>query len=385
MAFFANDAINRVNAHSTVQTLAQAGGGVFFFAFLLEAGVPAHWALLAEAGVMAGRFTLRPAVLPLARRFGLKPLLIAGALAMALPYPVLAQVDGVSGRLAVLALTRCVAEVLYWVAYNAYFAAVGDADGRGRQISAREALMAGAAIVAPLLGAFGLTRFGAQATFAAVALVQAGSVLPLTGVPNVAVATEASGVLRAARLTLLLNAADGWIDSWFFHVWQIVLFVTLARSFEAYGGAMALAALSGAAFGLLLGRHVDAGGGRRAVAIAYGAMGLVVLLRAASAGRPELAVAANAAGPLALALLSPALGAAISNRVKASPCALRTTVANEGAWDAGCFAACLAGAAIAASGAPLGPAILLALPALAVTAVALRGYYAGVAGSRVDA
>jgi hypothetical protein len=311
--------------------------------------------------------------------------LIAGALAMALPYPVLAAVDGGGGRHAVLARTRCVAEVLYWVAYNAYFAAVGDADGRGRQISAREALVAAAAIVAPLLGAFGLTRFGARATFAAVALVQAASALPLLGAPNVAVKAQATGVLRAARLTLLLSAADGWLDSWFLHVWQIVLFTTLAQSFEAYGGAMALAGLSGAAFGLLLGRHVDAGGGRRAVAVAYGAVGLVVLLRAASAGRPELAVAAHAAGPVALALLSPALGAALSNSVKASPCALRTTVANEGAWDVGCFAACLTGAAIAAAGAPLAPAILLALPVLAPTAVVLRRYYAAIAASRLTA
>jgi hypothetical protein len=105
-------------------------------------------------------------------------------------------------------------------------------------------------------------------------------------------------------------------------------------------------------------------------------MGLVVLLRAASAGLPELAVAANAAGPVTIALLA-GPGAATSNLVKASPCALRTTVANEGAWDVGCFAACLTGAAIAAARAPLAPAILLALPALALTAVALRGYYAG--------
>jgi MFS transporter, DHA1 family, inner membrane transport protein len=379
MSFFANDAINRVNAHSAVKTLAQAGGGIFFFAFLLQSGVPPHWALLAEAAVMAGRFALRPAVLPLAKRFGLKPLLIAGTFAMALPYPLLAEVDGVTGRLAVLVATRCVAEVLYWVAYNAYFAAVGDADGRARQISAREALVTTASIVAPLLGALGLTRFGAQATFAVVALVQAASALPLLGAPNVMVKTEASGVLRAARFTIWLNAADGWLDSWFFHVWQIVLFATLARSFEAYGGAMALAGLTGAAFGLLLGRHVDAGGGRRAVALAYGAMALVVVLQAASGGLPELALVANAASPVALALLSPALGAAMSNHVQASPCALRTTVANEGAWDLGCFAACLAGAAIAASGAPLAPAILLGLPGLALTAVLLRRYYAGVA------
>jgi len=385
MAFFRNDAINRVNLHSAVQTFAQAGGGVFLFAFLLKVGVPAHWALLAEAGIVTGRFLIRPAILPLARRFGLKPLLIAGTLGMCLQYPLLAQVDGVGAQLLILSATRCIAEVVYWVSYNAYFISLGDDEHRGHQISAREALVAGAGIAAPLAGAWALTRLDAQWMFGGVALVQAASVLPLLGAPGVAVKREAAGVLRAARLTLLLNAADGWLDTWFLSVWRLVLFVTLAQSFSAYGGAMALAAAAGAGFGLLLGRHVDRGGGRRAVVIAYGTLALVVVLRAASGGAPALALAANAAGPIAMALLSPALGAAIGTSVKSSPCALRTTIANEGAWDIGCGAACLTAAAVASSAAPLAPAILLALPAVALTAVLLRRYYSERAAAPLQA
>lgn len=381
MAFFGNGAINRLNLHTTVQTFAQAGGGVFFFAFLLAAGVPAHWALAAEAAVVAGRFVLRPAILPLARRFGLKPLLVAGALAMALPYPLLAQVDGVGGQLALLAGARCLAEVVYWVSYNAYFASVGDAEHRGHQISAREAAVAAASVIAPLIGAAALVAAGPRWMFAGVGLVQALSVLPLLGAPNVPVRDQATGVLRAARLTMALNALDGWIDSFFFYVWQIVLFVTLAQSFSAYGGAMALAGLAGAAFGLVLGRHVDLGGGRRATLIAHTAMGLVVLVRTAAAGVPALALVANAAGPLAIALLAPAVGVANSNLVKASPCCLRATMANEGAWDIGCFAACLTAAGVAASGAPLAPSILLALPAIVATYALLRRYYGGLAAA----
>ncbi|HEX2560908.1 hypothetical protein, partial [Phenylobacterium sp.] len=159
-------------------------------------------------------------------------------------------------------------------------------------------------------------------------------------------------------------------------------FVTLAESFTAYGGAMALAALAGAAFGLVLGRHVDLGGGRRAALIAYTAMGVVVLVRAVADDSPALAVAANAIGPVAIALLAPAVGVANSNLVKASPCCLRATMANEGAWDVGCFLACLTAAGIAAAGAPLATSILLALPAIALSGVLLRRYYAGLAAAR---
>jgi hypothetical protein len=45
----------------------------------------------------------------------------------------------------------------------------------------------------------------------------------------------------------------------------MALFVSLHESIPAYGGAMALAGLVGAACGLVLGRYIDTGHGRRVV------------------------------------------------------------------------------------------------------------------------
>nr|QQZ51749.1 hypothetical protein JKL49_13100 [Phenylobacterium glaciei] len=87
MAFLRNDAINRVNLHSGVQALAQGAGSIFFFVLLLKAGVSVPHALLAQAAIVTGRFILRPLALPVAIRFGLKPLLIAGTLMLALRFP----------------------------------------------------------------------------------------------------------------------------------------------------------------------------------------------------------------------------------------------------------------------------------------------------------
>ena len=131
---------------------------------------------------------------------------------------------------------------------------------------------------------------------------------------------------------------------------------------------MALAALVGAACGLLLGRHIDAGHGRRAVVIAYSVAAAFVMLRAASLGSPWLAVTANALGALLWPLLLPTLGTAIYNLAKASPCPLRFIIVAEAGWDIGCFGACLIAAALAAAGVSLSIGILLALPALAVAA-----------------
>jgi hypothetical protein len=375
MAFLRNDAINRVNLHSGIQALASAGGGVFFLVFLLRAGLSVPAILLAQAAILTGRLVLRPAILPLAKRWGLKPLVIAGALIMALQYPLLAQVRGLGTALIAVCVTASIGDMVYWVSYNAYFATLGDAEHRGHQISARGALVAVAGIVAPVLGAWALVTLGPGTMFAAVGTVQALAVVPLLGAPRVAVKASAPGAFRAARVGVILYACDGWFDACAIVVWQIALFLTLGESFAAYGGAMALAALVGAACGLLLGRHIDAGHGRCAVVIAYAAAAAMVLLQAASLGAPWLAVAANALGALVMSLLSPAIGTATYNLAQISPCPMRFHIATEAGWDVGCLAACLLAAALAASGAPLSIAILLALPALGLAALTLRRYY----------
>ena len=374
MAFLRNDAVNRVNLHSGIQALAQGAGGIFFLVFLLRSGVSVPVALLAMAAIVAGRFLFRPALLPLAKRCGLKPLLIVGTLGVALQYPLLAEVDGVGGALLALCIVSALGDVFYWPSYHAYFAAIGDAEHRGHQLGAREALTAIVSVVAPLLGAWALVTLGPRWMFAATGLVQAAAVIPLLGAPNIAVKQQAPGALQAARLSAVIIAADGWFDACFIFVWQIALFVSLGESIPAYGGAMALAGLVGAVCGLLLGRHIDAGHGRRAVIIASVMATVLVLMRAASLGSPWLAVIANALGALLWPLLIPALGTAIYNMAKSSPCPFRFHLATEGGWDIGCFTGCLIAAGLSAAGVPLAIGVLLALPGMArrnVAAVAL--------------
>jgi len=55
MAFFGNDAVNRVNIHYAIQSLAQGAGGTLVFAFLLHAGVSIPMTFVWFAGMLAGR------------------------------------------------------------------------------------------------------------------------------------------------------------------------------------------------------------------------------------------------------------------------------------------------------------------------------------------
>jgi MFS transporter, DHA1 family, inner membrane transport protein len=375
MAFFSNGAINRVNIHYSIRAFAQAGGGIFVLAYLLQAGVSIPHALLAQACIFAGRFVIRPLVLPFARRCGLKPMVIAGTLVTALLYPALAYVDGVGFALAAVCVLAAAGDAFYWTSYHAYFSMLGDAEHRGHQVSMREALAAVIAIAAPLMGAAALAAFGPGPMFAAVGIVQASAALPLLRAPAIAIAPRAAKTIPSARPAMILQAASGWSAGWTYVLWNIVLFVSLAKSMTAFGGAMALAALTGAVAGLVLGRHVDKGQGERTTLLAFGFAALVVMLRGASGGWPALAIAANMLTAVATLMQTPPMAAAIYNLTKDAPCPLRFQIATEASFDVGVILACLLAAVLAANGAPLAVLILFSLPAQAMMAMVLMRYF----------
>lgn len=375
MSFIPNAAITRVNIHYALQAFAQGAGGIFFLIFLLKAGVSVPLALLFQAGLVAGRFVLRPAALPLAIRWGVKPLLMAGTLLTALGYPLLALVKGPGPYLILLCGISSLGYLLYWLSFHAYFAALGESEDRGGQIGLREAIVALVGIVAPLLGAWGLTTLGSTATFWAVGLVQALAIVPLVGAPNVPVKATVPAGAAPAWTGLGLMVSDGLFAATYHYVWLIALFAALGESYSAFGGAAAVAALVGAVSGLVLGRHVDMGHGRRSAIIAYSAAALVVVLRAASLDLPWLAVIGNAAGSLLVTLITPVLMTPVYNLAKASPCVMRFHMATEGAWDVGCFIGCVSAAALAALGLPLSAPLLLALVPAMLLMWRLARYY----------
>jgi MFS transporter, DHA1 family, inner membrane transport protein len=375
MAFFRNNTVNLLNLHYGIHALALSGGGAFFSAFLLRAGVSAPAVLASLALILAGRFAIRPFVLVPARRFGLKPLVIAGTVMTGLQFPVLAEVHGVGWELFALCAVAAMGDTVYWTSYHAYFASLGDADHRGHQIGAREAIAAIVGIVAPLATGWALATAGPRIAFGATAVILLLAALPIFATRNVRVAGTAPGAFRAALPGIAMFAADGWGASGFVLVWQIALFLSLGESFTAYGGAMALAALAGAAAGLVLGRFIDAGHGGRAVWLAAGSLAAVTALRAASIGNPVLAVVANAAGAVVPALYIPTLMTAVYNQAKGSPCALRFHMAAEGGWDAGGASGCMFAAGLLWAGAPMSLGVLMSLVGTAAIFALLRRYY----------
>ena len=376
LAFLSNNTVNWLNLHYGFHALALGIAGVFFASFLLAAGLPAPTVLAVLAAIFGGRFFIRPLILPLARRFGLKALVIAGTLLTAAQYPLLAQVHGLGMPLIALCVVAATGDTLYWTTYHAYFAALGDPEHRGHQVGAREAAAAVMGVIGPLIGGWALVTVGPQAAFGAAGLVLAASAIPLFRTPEVTIVRQAPGALRAALPGVLIFVADGWVQAGFYFLWQIALFVTLGRNFAAFGGAMALSALVGAVSGLVLGRLIDRGHGLRVVWLAVGALAGVIAFRAAGYASPLLAVIASAAGAVVTAIYTPTVMTAVYNQARLSPCILRFQIAAEGGFDAGCATGCLATALMLWCGAPLFAALLLPLIGAAAMFALLRRHYA---------
>ena len=68
MAFFRDRTVNLLNLHYGMYAIALSGGGSFFVVYLVEAGLSASLALASLALILAGRFVIRPIVVPLAVR-----------------------------------------------------------------------------------------------------------------------------------------------------------------------------------------------------------------------------------------------------------------------------------------------------------------------------
>ena len=99
MAFFGNNAVNYLNLHYGIHSIALSGGGAFFMVYLLNSGVSVPAVFVSLAAILLGRFIVRPVVVGLSARFGLRRMVAAGTLMSAVQYPLLAEVHGVGPAL----------------------------------------------------------------------------------------------------------------------------------------------------------------------------------------------------------------------------------------------------------------------------------------------
>jgi MFS family permease len=352
MKFFSNGAINRVYLHSGLQSLAYNSGGVFIYVYLLKAGVATYVALGVLAMVLSLRLLLRLIVMPVIKKIGLRNGIILGTGIDAFGFLMLGHVNELGPMLSAYVVVSSLGTTFYWTCYHASVARLGDEEHRGSQVSAREAIFAITGIIGPIAGGLMLTFFGPVYAFALTALLNGAGIIPLLGVPRLDVEPEARLPLYTKFFAFGLAFSDGLVASSVNMIWRVVLFQTLGESFQAYGGALALAGVFGALMGLGVGRMIDLGHHKRSLQIGLAVMGSTILAGAFGYQHSWSAISANMIGAVAAPLYLSAIMTKFYNVGKASSCTLRFNIAGENGFDSGSALGCIIAALFLWAGLP---------------------------------
>jgi MFS transporter, DHA1 family, inner membrane transport protein len=346
MGIFVNRRFNLIYLHAALQAFTSYGGEAFAFVYLLKAGIAVPIVLLSIGALFGSRLLFRMIVLPLAKRIGLRNALVLGIVMEGCTYPILSQITGTGPLLVAYLAIWAVSSSIYWTTYHAYVVLIGDGEHRGAQVSAMEFVGTFMGIIAPITTGLLLTWFAPIIAFSVVGLAMASSAIPLLFLPNLKVAPVADMPRETRRLARLVMFTDGLRAGAFYFTWLIALFITLGSSFAAYGGALSLAGIAGAAAGLYVGRSIDLGKGRRAAQIGFAMVAVAVLARAFGYPYPWSAVLANAIAAVAMPIYGTAFGARVYALAQHSPCPLRFHIIAEGGWDLGTAMACFTSAGL---------------------------------------
>ena len=366
MGFFVNRRFNLIYVHAAFQAFTSYGGEAFAFVFLLKAGIAVPIVLLSIGGLFGSRLLFRMAVLPLARRAGLRNALLIGIVLEGATYPILSQITGTGPLLVAYLAIWAVSSSIYWTTYHAYVVLIGDGEHRGSQVSAVEFIGTFIGIIAPITTGLLLTWFPPIVAFSAVGLAMVSSAIPLLFLPNLPIAPDAVMPKETRRLARLVMFTDGLRSGAFHFTWLIAMFITLGASFAAYGGALSLAGFAGAVMGLYVGRSIDLGKGRRAAQIGFAVLAAAILARAFGYPYVWSAVLANAVAAIAWPIYATAFNARVYALAQHSPCPLRFHIVAEGGWDLGTATACLTAAALIHLGFSFFWPLMLALGACAL-------------------
>lgn len=350
MGFFQNSAINRLYMHTGLQSFAFNSGSAFVFVYLLKEGMALPLVFLTISTMILARLLFRLAVVPIVKHVGLRTGLVLGTGIEALGFLFLANVHSVGPWLiGYVAIAAC-GTAFYWTCYHATVSRLGDEEHRGAQVSAREAIFALSGIVGPLFGGLVLTTFGPFYAFAAAAIFNALAIVPLLGIPSMAIEPEAQISRDGKIFAFGLAFSDGLVALAVNFGWRIVLFITLGENFNAFAGAIAAASLVGAVLGLGVGRLIDLGHHQRSVQIGLAFMIGTILMEAFGYSSVWGAVIANMIGAVAGPLYMSAIMAPLYNVAKASSCTFRFNVTAENGFDCGAGFGCLIAAGLVWAG-----------------------------------
>ena len=209
--------------------------GVFLPIFLLTKGLELYEVFIFEALIFALNAVIIIPAYQLNARYGIKPTMSASFIFTFLAYAALFFFDqlvfryGLNFTLLFVAVMGSVGDVGYWCGFHVDFALKSELRHTAGQLGVIEALSISLRALAPVLGAFFVTKFSFNASFLIVMLILAVSIIPLLLSNNVKIKQRlrAGKALSLAHIKLILIfIVEGFNNMAQVFMWPLLLFIT---------------------------------------------------------------------------------------------------------------------------------------------------------------
>jgi len=335
--FLKNRAENLLSAHFGLQNFAASIVNIFFGVYLYQIGIPLWEIFLIWGITFFTRCLLRPVVLPLYFRYGVRRMLIIGIICNAISFLALERVTEVGIWLGIFMLLVAITDIFYWTAFHLYFALLGENMRRGKQVAIRNCMEFLSSFLAPLVSAILIVKIN----FSAIFWVGAGflflSGIPLFFVPDVEL-PEPQKFFPAVKI---IEKSGFWLffmDAIFSQAhgftWTLVLFIFVGK-YLTFGGLLSLAVLFQMIAALFLGQRFDRGNGKKLVPLGVILLTLTVFGRVFMTASIPAIIFFDVLFILGFLLLYPFYLATFYNAVKSSRHPLYFQVVAESGWDMG--------------------------------------------------
>lgn len=378
MGFLKNKNINLLNLHTGLVSFGDSIIYIFGAIYFLKQGLSLPTVLLIWAAIHVLRILIRPLALKFIQAIGLKKGVVIGTLLYPVLFIIITQVEGLGLWMLAFIIYFAIVDNLYWLPYHVYYATLGNAEHRGKQLGARESFVTLLAAAAPILGGFLTDRFGFWAIYTAAMVVMIFAVFPLFFTPNI----PEDSKLKYKQAFKSIDKSGFWVYAgwgvlYTAHefLWIIVLF-TLVGEFTTFGWLIGLELLLMIVFSLLLGHLTDKGKGWTNILIAGVLLTVVIIARSFFISDILTIIIFEVIMALALCFFNIPVETGFYNLAQKSNNRLWFQAFSEMGWDVGGLLALLPAAALIYSGVELRHVMPGALIGMLIIIFVLRHYFA---------
>ena len=375
MAFFANRAMNFLNAHYCIRAVGYEMANLFTLSYLYKQGLSVSSVCFVYTLFFAARFVFRPLAVRLCLKKGIRFCLLVGAVLFSIRYMTLIPIRGINAWVFVFLFVSGLTEAFYWAPYHAYFAVIGSQEDRGSNIGVREAFSALIAVLAPVAGGF-LLNVSRVLAFSFASLFILGSIYPLLKTPEIPYPEKLTRAERKAcdKTGFFFFLTDG-IFAQPLSVWPLIVFMILSENYGNFGLILGLAAVFKAVGNLIFGRLIDKGKGMLLCAVGYGLHIVVSFVRGFYAYTVPVVIACDFFAAVAYCFSVAAFMTPVYNSVKQAKNPLYFMYYSEMGWDIGGAFIMLTAGALAWAGLNLRLILVFSIIGALVQICLVRRYY----------